>query len=193
MTLGRTRRLYNVDGITPPPPPPPPHPPFVLWFMLLFHVLSRICGICNTSKWGNGPNLSQSCLGLIRSQRAGGGGVFKMAKASHIFSPMIFSFFPPQNLREKTKPQTSGDHRDCYPDVAEEIRGRWSSAAVRDKSSKEFALNRPHSGVGRRSQSQSAAQLKSSPAVSFSLRGSSCLISADICRHVRFHFNRFDL
>lgn len=119
MTLGRTQRLYNVDGII----PPPPHPPFVLWFMLLFHVLSRICGICNTSKWGNGPNLSQSCLGLIRSQRAGGGAVIQNGKSQpHLFADDLLIFFP-QNLREKAKPQTSGDHRDCYPDVAEEIRG----------------------------------------------------------------------
>lgn len=43
----RTQCLYNVDSVT----PSPILPLSVLRFMLLFHVLSRICGICNTSKW----------------------------------------------------------------------------------------------------------------------------------------------
>lgn len=47
MTLGRTQCLYNVHSVA-----PFPHlVPSVLRFMLLFHVLSRICDICNASKW----------------------------------------------------------------------------------------------------------------------------------------------
>lgn len=47
MTLGRTQCLYNVHRVA-----PSPHlAPSVLRFMLLFHVLSRICDICIASKW----------------------------------------------------------------------------------------------------------------------------------------------
>lgn len=161
MTLGRTRCLYNVDSIIPLTHAHTPHPPLVLWFMLLFHVLSRICGICNTSKWGMVP----ICLSPVWVDLCTEGvGYSKWQKPATSLAH-IFLFL-------------SGDHQDCYPDVTEKII---------------FPGRQPRRSADKLLY---ATLSSTSPAVSFSLRGSSCLISADVCHHFFFislHLNRFDL
>lgn len=145
-----------------------PHPPLVLWFMLLFHVLSRICGICNTSKWGMVP----ICLSPVWVDLCTEGvGYSKWQKPATSLAH-IFLFL-------------SGDHQGCYPDVTERIifPGHQPLGPIAERRSAEKLLH--------------ATLSSTSPAVSFSLRGSSCLISADVCHHffffISFHLNRFDL
>lgn len=75
----------------------------------------------------------------------------------------------------------SGDHQDCYPFVTEKI------------------IFTGHQLLGPTTERRLVKKLlyitlsSTSPAVPHSLRGNSCLISADVCHHVSFHLNRFDL
>lgn len=58
--------------------PLPPSCPSALRFMLLFHVLSRICGICNTSKW----RMVSICLNPVWIDSFSNEGYSKWQKAS---------------------------------------------------------------------------------------------------------------